>query len=185
MSQVFRPRARAIGLHGSSVDRGCASSINVECLSDGTADSNHIVYPEEARKGSERGNKRKHDDEPTAKTSSPVPSSSSALGAGSRHCCSTDLCNRSSEGTQRTEGYRRSEEHRRHLMEGTRSSKVSRAEVVADTEGVRGSEGEGEEGIGNNSAYSARVGGGSRLATVLVIVGTFAQALWLAGSLLQ
>lgn len=37
----------------------------------------------------------------------------------------------------------------------------------------------------DNSAQSMRGAGGSRLATVLVIVGTFAQALWLAGSLLQ
>lgn len=37
----------------------------------------------------------------------------------------------------------------------------------------------------DNSAQSARGQSGSRFATVLVIVGTFAQFLWLAGSLLQ
>lgn len=46
--------------------------------------------------------------------------------------------------------------------------------------------GTGEEvGGDGNSAQPARGTGGSRFATVLVIVGTFAQLLWLVGSLLQ
>lgn len=44
----------------------------------------------------------------------------------------------------------------------------------------------GEEvGGDGNSAQPARGREGSRFATVLVIVGTFAQLLWLVGSLLQ
>lgn len=75
--------------------------------------------------------------------------------------------------------YRRSQEHRRDLMEGTRSSSAATKQSV---DGVVWRDW-GQQGVGNNSA--TKEGGGSRLATVLVIVGTFAQALWLAGSFLQ
>ena len=44
--------------------------------------------------------------------------------------------------------------------------------------------GGGEEGFWN-AAPPASGSGGSRFATVLVIVGTFSHVLWLLGSLLQ
>lgn len=102
-------------------------------------------------------------------------------------CCSTDLCNGpvmpgrdAATGAEEMENsYRRSEEHRRDLMEGTRSNSAASKQAV-DGAGWRDW---GQQGVGNNSA--TKEGGGSRLATVLVIVGTFAQALWLAGSFLQ
>lgn len=50
-------------------------------------------------------------------------------------------------------------------------------------EGGAGGE-KGTDGDDGNSAQSSRRGG-SRLATILVIVGTFSQVLWLVGSLLQ
>lgn len=102
-----------------------------------------------------------------------------SLGVSS-HCCSTDLCNGS--GDVRAQSYRRSEEHLRDLMEGNprRSARVS-SEILSGAK-------VGEEGtaVGDgNSAPSARGSGGSRFATVLVIVGAFSQVLWLAGSLMQ
>lgn len=129
-----------------TVDRGCASMMNVGCSSVGIS----------ATKAKDEGD-----------TLPPT------------HCCSTDLCNGS--GDQKIEGYRRSQEYFRNLMEGApRSGKERRNAHNGDTMG--------EEGVyarDDNSANSGRGTRGSRLATVLVIVGTFAQALWLAGSLLQ
>lgn len=57
------------------------------------------------------------------------------------------------------------------------------ARVSSDGEGGVGGE-KGADGDDDNSAQSSRRGG-SRLATVLVIVGSFSQVLWLVGSLLQ
>lgn len=173
-----------------SVDRGCASSIDALCLSDGTAvieNEEDYTYAKE-----NDGNDKENSRLPTSSSQFPPPRppSTAAVTAAppaQKHCCSTDLCNGSImrwEGdatwTLETEGYRRSAEHRRDLMEGTRSGSGSGRKESAHGERPLES---GEQGVGNNSA--PREGGGSRLATVLVIVGTFAQALWLAGSFLQ
>lgn len=100
-------------------------------------------------------------------------------GVLSRKCCTTDLCN--TWGDTHSEGYRRSREYFRDLMEGTprnaKERKVAWSKDVGNDEGVLSRD--------DNSASSARGSRGSLLATVLVIVGTFAQALWLAGSLMQ
>lgn len=71
------------------------------------------------------------------------------------------------------EGHRRSGEHLRTLMEGNPRKKGSQDDSWDD-----------------NSAQSTRRGGrggggGSRFSTVLVIVGTFSQVLWLVGRLLE
>eukprot|EP00904_Undaria_pinnatifida_P004137 jgi/Undpi1/13724/HiC_scaffold_9.g03377.m1 len=148
-ASVFRPQAGRTGSY-SSVDRGCASSLNVACTSDGTMPT------------------------PPAGTSN---HDGQALGSsGSLHCCSTDLCNGS--GDARGGSYLPSEERRRNLMEGNpRKGAGASLDLGA---GVGG----GEEGFWN-AAPPASGSGGSRFATVLVIVGTFSHVLWLLGSLLQ
>ena len=108
-----------------------------------------------------------------AEIKSTVGSSSSSY-----QCCSTDFCN--GPGEAQTEGYRKSEEHLRNLMEGN----PRRAPRISDDRESETSEGEGGTAGGddNSSQSSSR---SSRLATILVIVGTFSQVLWLVGSLLQ
>lgn len=67
------------------------------------------------------------------------------------------------------EGHRRSDEHLRTLMEGNPRKKGS------------------QDSWDDNSAQSTRRGrgGGSRFSTVLVIVGTFSQVLWLVSRLIE
>lgn len=154
VQQVFRPGDGTTG--HSSVDRGCASSLNVACTPDTK------LATSTAGVGDREGE--------------------SILRGSSHQCCLTDLCNWSGEA--RAEGYRRSEEHLRDLMEG---HPRNGGRVSGDGVGGVATREEGVEGGGDgNSAPPARGwGGGSRFATVLVIVGSFSQVLWLVGSLLQ
>lgn len=177
------------------------------CLSEGSivtanTEDQTQTYPQTGTEDTKEGNGAKGSDDNKETAGSLIPSSqlplppstAAATTAASveRHCCSTDLCNGSTmrwdrgvSGTLEMEGYRHSEEHRRNLMEGTRSSTSggSRKDYAHAAGWRERPWGSGEQEVGNNSA--PREGGGSRLATVLVIVGTFAQVLWLAGSFLQ
>lgn len=114
------------------------------------------------------------------------------------HCCSTDLCNGSEDA--RSEGQRRSEEHRRTLMEGNSWNRKSSWGSFFGNSSPAAATGDGHEkgtavsidethagGGDDNSAQSTRgvSVGGSRFATVLVVVGTFSQVLWLVSSLVH
>ncbi|CAM9929098.1 unnamed protein product [Ectocarpus sp. 12 AP-2014] len=207
---VSRPRTSPSVYQSSSVDRGCASSLNVACEQLNPPQSSFARKEIEEKAGrtartpavGDHGH-RESDGQNLRPGSSSSRSSSSSDG-GSRNdghhlqpllCCSTDFCNGLVDA--RREGQRRSEEHLRTLMEGTprkevRSSRGSPADGGIVTAGGRGSgvgtaaavEERTVDGEDDNSARGGCVGG-SRFATVLVIVGTFSQVLWLVGRLID
>lgn len=196
--QAPRPRIGRWGFQSYVVDRGCASSLQVTCEqldSMPTGTSAAIA---------DLGNHNQHHQQHVV--SRPAddglgridPNGISAGGSSQKLlCCSTDLCNGLEDA--RSEGQLRSEEHRRTLMEGSSwHRRSSWASYFSGGSSLSGGDGHGmgttgvederfADGGEDNSAKLTRGAnvGGSRFATVLVIVGTFSQVLWLVSSLVN
>lgn len=182
--QVTRQHVGSWGYPSSSVFRGCASSLNVACELD-------AELPTAAVPSSNTSRHPRH--HPSQEGNSNSGASGNPRDGSSQQqplCCTKDLCN----GSEDAPGWqRRSEEHLRVLTEGNprrREGYFSGFSAIAPASG-HGS-GTGTAGVmdgGNvgdeddNSAKSAR--GGSRVATVLVIVGTFSQVFWLLSRLIE
>ncbi|CAM9384692.1 unnamed protein product [Ectocarpus sp. 6 AP-2014] len=206
---VSRPPTGPLVYRSSSVDRGCASSLNVACEQLNPPQSSLARKEIEEEAGGTAttpavgDHGQRESDGQNLRPGSSSRSGSSSDG-GSRNdghhlqqllCCSTDFCNGLEDA--RREGQRRSEEHLRTLMEGSPRKKVGFSRgLLADggivTAGGRGSgvgtaAAVGERMVDGEDDNSARGGcvGGSRFATVLVIVGTFSQVLWLVGRLIE
>lgn len=185
--QVTRQHIDRWGYHSSSVFRGCSSSLNAACELD--AELSTAVHQRRHPRLGEGINS--HDGRDSNGGASGSPS-----GGSSRQqpiCCTTDLCNGSEDAR---EGQRRSEEHLRVLMEGNPRRKKGHSSGFSLSSGVAPASGHGLEtgtagavdggiagGEDGNSAKSTR--GGSRFATVLVIVGTFSHVLWLVSWLIE
>lgn len=190
--QVSRSWIGRWGFQSSVVDRGCASSLKVECEQPYSTSTETAAMPAMGNRhhGSDRADEG-HDRSGTS-------GSSKSDSLRKLHCCSTDLCNGSEDA--RSERQRRSEEHRRTLMEGNswdrRSSwgsyfTAGSSFAVSSDGHATGTTAAVDETIADggddNSAQPTRgrTAGGSRFATVLVIVGTFSQVLWLVSSLVH
>ncbi|CAB1103710.1 unnamed protein product [Ectocarpus sp. CCAP 1310/34] len=207
---VSRPRTSPLVYQSSSVDRGCASSLHVACEQLNPPQSSLARKDIEEKAGKsattpavgDHGH-RESDGQNFLPGNSSSRSSRSSDGGSQNDghhlqplmCCSTDICNGLEDA--RREGQRRSGEHLRTLMEGAprkevRSSRDSPADGGIVAAGGRGSgvgtaaavEKRMVDGEDDNSARGGGVGG-SRFATVLVIVGTFSQVLWLVGRLIE
>ncbi|CAM9922976.1 unnamed protein product [Scytosiphon promiscuus] len=208
---VSRPQVDGWGDRSSSIHRGCASSLSVACEPSNTTRTSTMAATTRTTQGTasdHHGRETHRYDSQGDAGSKRVRDSGDDNRGGSASlpplCCSADLCNGSED--VRAEGQRRSEEHLRILMEGNPrrrreglfswgfSSGAGDVATVGSTNSdVPGpkraaaadhSTVDGEDG---NSAQSARAGGvgGSRFATVLVIVGTFSHVLWLVSRLIE